>query len=68
MVGGDEPDAFRADRSGLGQRSHRTADLDLQPVAAGGQDRFDQGLGLRDGELVVALVECDVGVRGLAVS
>ena len=29
---------------------------------------FDQGLGLRDGELVVVLVEYDVGVRRLAVS
>ena len=53
--GGDEPDALRADRGGLGQRCDRAADLDLQRVVAGGEDRVDQRLGLVGGELVVVL-------------
>ena len=32
---------------GLGQRGDRAADLDLQGVVAGGEDRLDQRLGLR---------------------
>ena len=64
---GDEPDALGADRGGLGQRRDRAADLDLQGVVAGGEDRFDQRLGLRRGELVVPLVERDLGVRRRAV-
>ena len=43
------------------------ADLDLQRVVAGREDRFDQCLGLAGRELAVVLVEGDVGVRGRAV-
>ena len=47
--GGDQPDAFGAERGGLGERGDRAADLDLQGVVAGGEDGFDQCLGLRRG-------------------
>ena len=35
----------------LGQRRHLAADLDLQGVVAGGEDRLDQVLGLRGREV-----------------
>ena len=47
--GGEQPDAFGAERGRLGQRGDRAADLDLQGVVAGGEDGFDQCLGLGRG-------------------
>ena len=62
-----QPDALGAERCRLGERRDRAADLDLEGVVPGGEDRVDQGLRLRRGEVAVPLVEGDHGVGGGAV-
>ena len=52
------------DGSRLGQRRDRAADLDPEGVVAGGEDRFDERLGLCRGVLVRRLVERNDGVGG----
>ena len=63
----DQPDAFGSEWGGLRQRCDRAADLDLEGVVAGGEDGFDQGLGLLGGEVAVASGPGRLGVRRRAV-
>jgi hypothetical protein len=62
--GRDEADPLPTNGGCLGQRRDRAAGLDLQGVVAGGEEGFDEGLGLCRGVLVRGLVERDETVRG----
>jgi hypothetical protein len=64
---GDQPDALGTERGGLRQGCDRAADLDLEGLIGGGQDGLDQGLGFLGGEIAVALVQSNFGVRRRAV-